>query len=91
MIILLVESQLGALGPMDIIYDTASDDIMLGIDIRDYNGPINPQLSEAQVIVCYPDDIAWAFSLTGEQPDYYGYLRMFNYQDYCAWVNQNSI
>lgn len=91
MIILLIESQPSALGPLDFLYDTAADDIMVAVDVRDYKGPINPLLSEAQVIVCYPDDIAWAFSLTGEQPDYYGYLRMFNYQDYCAWVNHNAL
>lgn len=91
MIALLIESQPGAFGPMDFLYDTNAEDIMVAVDVRDYKGPINPQLSKAQVLVCYPDDFAWIFSLTGEQPDYYGYLRMFNYHDYCAWINRNSI
>ena len=91
MLALLIESQPGAFGPMDFLYDTNADDIMVAVDVREYKGPINPQLSEAQVLVCYPDDFAWIFSLTGEQPDHYGYLRMFNYKDYCSWINRNSI
>lgn len=91
MILLLVNNQPGAFGPMDILYDTVADDIMVAVDIRDYKGPLNPQLSGAQVLVSYPDDFAWMFGLATEQPDYYGYLRMFNYQDYCAWLNRNSI
>lgn len=90
MLILLIESQPSSYGPMDFLYDTAANDIMVAVDVRDYKGPIMPQLSDAQVLVCYPDDFGWMFSLTGEQPDHC-YLRLFSYKDYCSWINQNAL
>ena len=91
MLKLISESQPGAYGPMDFLFDTNAEDVMVAVDIRDYDGPLNPQLIGAQVLVSYPDDYAWMFGLTTQPPNYFGYLRIFTrYEDYCRWVCLNS-
>lgn len=83
--------QPGAFGPMDIILDTKEGDVMVAVDLRDFEETITPQYSRAAVLLTYPDDFAWIFGGL-EMPEYYSYIKVFNtYQDYCAWINQNTL
>lgn len=90
MIRIISESQPGAYGPMDFIFDINAEDVMVAVDLREYDGPINPQYSNAAVLLTYPDDFAWLFG-GAELPDHYTYIQIFKtYDDYCSWVNQNT-
>ena len=90
MIRIISESQPGACGPMDFIYDTNAEDVMVAVDLRDYDGPINPQYSNAAVLLTYPDDFAWLFG-GAELPEHYNYIRTFKtYSEYAKWVNLNT-
>ena len=89
MIRIISESQSGAYGPMDFLYDTTAEDVMVAVDIREYAGNINPQFANAAVLLTYPDDFAWLFG-AADPPEYYTYIKTFKtYQDYCSWVNGN--
>ena len=90
MIRIISSDQPGNYGPMDILYDTSDDTVMIALDVRDYEGGISPQYSEAAVLLTFPDDLVWLISGI-EAPDNYTYVRSFpTYQDYCTWLNQNS-
>ncbi len=87
MIKIIVENQIGAFGPMDIILD--NEEVFVAVDVRDYNGIITPQYADAAVLLLGPDDFAWAFG-GAERPEYYGYVKPFaSYADYCGWLNTN--
>ena len=91
MIKIISESQPGAYGlSIDYLFDTNGEDVMLGVDLRDYTGKITPQFADAIVILTYADDLIWLFGGI-EKPQYYGYVRTFKtYQEYCSWINQNT-
>lgn len=87
---ILSQSQPSAFGPTDFLLDLDSEEVLAAIDVRDYSGPINPQLADAMVIVLYPDDYAWIFGGL-QQPDYSGYIKQFKrYDEYCSWFNKNT-
>lgn len=91
MYLLLIESQPGNYGPMDFLYDTNAEDIMVAVDVRDFKGTISPQYSNAAVLLTYPDDFVWLFS-GREEPQEYSYVKPFpTWADYCTWVNTNTI
>lgn len=76
---------------MDVLFDTTAEDVLIAFDLRDYRGTISPQYSSAAVVLIYPDDVAWLFGGL-ERPEYYGYTKSFKtYQDYCSWINQNTL
>ena len=92
MIRIISESQPGAYGlSIDYILDLAASDVIIAVDLRDFTGTITPQFSDAIVILTYADDLIWLFGGT-EKPEYYGYVKTFkSYQEYCSWVNLNSL
>ena len=85
----IISTQPGAYGPMDFLFDTTAEDVMVAVDIRECTESVNPQFSEVAVILTYPDDFPWLFGGV-EMPDYYTYIKTFKtYQDYCSWINNN--
>lgn len=91
MLKLISQSQPGAFGEMDFLYDQNAEDVLVAVDIRDYKETITPQLSGYSVLLTYPDDFAWIFEGL-EMPEYYSYIKPFKtYQDYCTWINQNTL
>ena len=87
---ILSQCQPSAFGPTDFLLDAESEEVLACIDVRDYSGPINPQLRQAKVLILFPDDYAWVFGNL-EQPDYYGYIKQFKrYDEYCSWFNNNT-
>ena len=90
MIKIISNSQPGAYG-LSIDYLLDGEEVMLGIDLRDFTGTTPHQFSDAIVILTYADDLIWLFGGL-EKPQYYSYVRTFkSYQEYCSWVNLNSL